>query len=448
MARILIANTPFIGHISPVLPIARALVGRGHDVRWYTGALFRERVEATGARFVPMVHAPPIGEAADEQQAAEDARRGPVERLKHDLKHAFGDSMPGQMQDLEALHQTWQPDVVLADSTFFGISLYHERYGVPYATIGIVPLPISSRDTAPFGLGILPIGSPLGRLRNGILNWAVEKLIFADVQRHLQEVRARAGFGPMRDFFLNGLSPYLYLQATVPSFEYPRSDLSPTVHFIGPVIGAPPRDYPRPAWWGELESGRPVVHVTQGTVATEAAQLIVPTIQALAEEDLLLVVTTGGQPVESIPLARLPENVRVESFIPHPLLLPHVDAMITNGGYGGVQTALAHGVPLVVAGASEDKPEVANRVQWAGVGLNLRTATPRPEQIRRAVKSILSNRRFAEQAGVLQREYARYSAPQMAAALLEKLAATGQPVQREAAAPASALHLAPEQLGS
>jgi UDP:flavonoid glycosyltransferase YjiC (YdhE family) len=42
-------------------------------------------------------------------------------------------------------------------------------------------------------------------------------------------------------------------------------------------------------------------------------------------------------------------------------LLPHVDAMVTNGGYGGVQQALAHGVPLVVTGDSEDKPEVAAR---------------------------------------------------------------------------------------
>jgi UDP:flavonoid glycosyltransferase YjiC (YdhE family) len=36
--------------------------------------------------------------------------------------------------------------------------------------------------------------------------------------------------------------------------------------------------------------------------------------------------------------------------------------MVTNGGYGGVQMALAHAVPLVVAGAKEDKPEVAGRV--------------------------------------------------------------------------------------
>ena len=36
--------------------------------------------------------------------------------------------------------------------------------------------------------------------------------------------------------------------------------------------------------------------------------------------------------------------------------------MVTNGGYGGVQLALAHGVPLVVAGNTEEKGEIAARV--------------------------------------------------------------------------------------
>ena len=52
--------------------------------------------------------------------------------------------------------------------------------------------------------------------------------------------------------------------------------------------------------------------------------------------------------------------------------------MVTNGGYGGVQFALAHGVPLVVAGDHEDKPETAARVAGSGVGRNLKTGRPTP----------------------------------------------------------------------
>ena len=63
--------------------------------------------------------------------------------------------------------------------------------------------------------------------------------------------------------------------------------------------------------------------------------------------------------------------------------------MVTNGGFGGVHYALAHDVPLVVAGDTEDKSEIAARVGWAGAGINLRTGTPTPEHIRDAVLTVL-----------------------------------------------------------
>ena len=104
---------------------------------------------------------------------------------------------------------------------------------------------------------------------------------------------------------------------------------------------------------------------------------------------MLVVATTGGP--DPAPLRRgVPPNVRLERFIPHDVLLPHVDAMVTNGGYGGVQQALAHGVPLVVAGDSEDKPEVAARVQWSGAGVNLHTGRPSPAMVARGVRRVLT----------------------------------------------------------
>jgi UDP:flavonoid glycosyltransferase YjiC (YdhE family) len=114
-----------------------------------------------------------------------------------------------------------------------------------------------------------------------------------------------------------------------------------------------------------------------------------------------VVATTGGPDPDPL-RAALPANVRVERFIPHDLLLPHVDVMVTNGGYGGVQQALAHGVPLVVAGDSEDKPEVAARVRWSGAGIDLRTGRPSPSQVAEAVRRVVGHPGYAERAGALQ----------------------------------------------
>jgi UDP:flavonoid glycosyltransferase YjiC (YdhE family) len=80
--------------------------------------------------------------------------------------------------------------------------------------------------------------------------------------------------------------------------------------------------------------------------------------------------------------------------------------MVTNGGYGGVQQALAHGVPLVVAGDSEDKPEVAARVRWSGAGIDLRSGKPAPAAIAAAVRRILADPSFRSRARALQAEIA------------------------------------------
>src|SRR6185295_18473193 len=104
---------------------------------------------------------------------------------------------------------------------------------------------------------------------------------------------------------------------------------------------------------------RPIVHVTQGTIANAAPELIAPALEALADDDVLVVVATGGRAPDSLGLRHVPRNARIAAFVSYPELLPRTAVMITNGGYGGVQMALWQGVPLVVAGASEDKPEVA-----------------------------------------------------------------------------------------
>ena len=117
-------------------------------------------------------------------------------------------------------------------------------------------------------------------------------------------------------------------------------------------------------------------------------------------------VTTGGRDVDLL-RAPLPANTFVADYIPHDVLLPLVDVMVTNGGYGAVQRALCDGVPLVVAGNTEDKPEVAARVEWFGAGVNLRTGTPSATAVGHAVREVLADDSYRRAARRLQSAYAR-----------------------------------------
>lgn len=431
MANILIGTMGFVGHINPGLPIARRLVERGHTVWWYTTRKYQSKIEATGATYVPMQAGLDFDDADLDAILPGRQQRQGIAQLKYDIKQVFLATIPGYAEDLEAVTAVFQPDVLLVDNAFGAANVLHYRTGVPWAAFGVMPLSLPSRDTAPMGLGLLPDASLLGRLRNRALNVLMNKVVFREVNAYKNTLLTGLGLPASNEGVFDSTSPFLFLQSTDPAFEYPRSDLPDQVHFIGPFLPDAPQDFVAPAWWNEMvNSPRPVVHVTQGTVSTESAQLLIPTIQALADQDVLVVVTTGGKPVETLGLATLPANVRVESFIPHYHLLPHVSIMVTNGGYGGVQIALAHGIPLVVAGATEDKPEVANRVAWSGTGINLKTNTPAPQQVRSAVQTLLSDPSYRANARALQTKLRRYDAATAASVLLERLAHTQQPVSR------------------
>jgi UDP:flavonoid glycosyltransferase YjiC (YdhE family) len=83
--------------------------------------------------------------------------------------------------------------------------------------------------------------------------------------------------------------------------------------------------------------------------------------------------------------------VRIEPFVPFTELLPLVDVMVTNGGYGGVQMALAYGVPLVGAGTTEDKMEVNARVAHSGAGVSLKVDRPTSAQVLKGVQTVLDD---------------------------------------------------------
>ncbi|TLQ41995.1 hypothetical protein FEF34_00735 [Streptomyces marianii] len=102
---------------------------------------------------------------------------------------------------------------------------------------------------------------------------------------------------------------------------------------------------------------------------------------------------------------RVPSNAYIESFIPFDALFPLADVVVANGGYGGVQLALHHGVPLVVAGGSEDKPAVAARVADFGVGVDLRTGRPEAAAVGQAVRRVLDEPAFRRRARELSADY-------------------------------------------
>ena len=394
MPSILIATMPIHGHVTPLLAVARHFTERGDRVRFVTGARFAGVVEETGAEHVPLPAEADFDDRQDWNKTfPERAALKGTKAIAHDIEHIFVRPGLPQHDAIMAAHAAEPADVVLADPAVTGGAfLLGHPSGVrpPVVMCGICPLMIGSRDTAPFGMGLMPLRGPLGRARNAALALLTDKLVLPAAHRIADQLFHRVHGRPIPFAVLDwARHADAIVQFTVPEFEYPRSDAPATLHFAGPISASGSRA-PLPPWWHELDGSRPVIHVTQGTIAnSDFGQLVGPTLEALADEDVLVAVATGGRPVASLP--PLPGNARAAEFLPYDDLLPKTDVYVTNGGYGGVQYALRYGVPLVAAGSHEDKPEVIARIAWTGVGRRLRTDTPTPAALRRAVRAVLDD---------------------------------------------------------
>ena len=433
MARFLFASIPVTAHTTNPLPIAARLVERGHDVLWYAGRAFHERIAAVGAVPVPYVEAADFGgRDVDEAFPQLAGRSGP--RLIGDaFSDVFIGQAPARVADLRPVLAAQRVDAMLSDGLMYGVGMLGELTGVPHATFGDGPLPFPEADTPPFGPGLLPLGGPVGRLRNRALDVLARRVVFRRAQLTYDRVRADLGLPPDTRPALEAVaSPLLHLQGCTPSFDYPRRHLPATVHWVGALRPDPVPGWVPPSWWDEvLAARRPVVHVSQGSLRPDLTELVVPALRALAGADVLVVVTTGGPTVDDVAAALggpLPANARVSPFVPYDLLLGRADVFVTNGGYTGVTLALAHGVPMVQAGTTEEKSEIGARIQWSGTGLRLGTTRPAAEDVRRAVHRLLGEPSFRAAAQRIRAEMAPHDAGREAATLLERLAATQAPV--------------------
>ena len=198
-------------------------------------------------------------------------------------------------------------------------------------------------------------------------------------------------------------------QSGVPGFAYPRRERNPKVQFVGamlPYKAAITRTFSQPA---KLHRYKRVILISQGTVDNkDPGKLIVPALEALKDTDALLIVTTGYCQAEALRTSYPQDNIVVEDFVDFDCILDHTDLFICNGGYGSVLLSLSKGVPLLTAGIREGKNDINAHVEYFGVGVNLRTESPKPRDIRRAAERLLSEPHWKQNVARLRDELSAY----------------------------------------
>ncbi|WP_157134724.1 glycosyltransferase [Sphingomonas sp. PAMC 26605] len=388
--RIILAATPATGHLDPVLGIAHLLRRHGHETLVLTGSAFRERVQATGAGFAAL---PPDGDCLCDigTGLADHTRLGRGAALAAELDRAFVKPMVGQFRALASLIDSYRPDGVIADHLFLGavpLMLSPPATRPFVASCGVTFLGLPREDGLPHGFGLSSAQDPAARAAEQALVTPQTEAAFGSVQARFVSTLQAIGVKP-RGSFLDVAAQHadIFWQGGLPELDYPRANLPTHIRHIG-LWPAVPQRVELPDWAERLADGRRLILVTQGTVANgDLEQLLLPTLRALAHRnDLIVIGATGGRDPTGI---IVPDNARLAANLPLDWVLPHVHALVSNGGFGTVLLALACGVPMVIAGESEDKREIAARIASSGAGLDLRTARPNQADISAGVEALL-----------------------------------------------------------
>jgi MGT family glycosyltransferase len=208
----------------------------------------------------------------------------------------------------------------------------------------------------------------------------------------------------------------LLIYMTAEPFEYPRSDWPPNVRLVGPCDWDPPTE--PPAWLEEVEA--PIVLVTTSSEFQDDGRLVRYALEGLAGEPVHVVATLpSGDPAG----VEAPGNARVLPFVPHGAILDRAACVITHGGMGATQKALARGVPVCVVPFGRDQLEVARRVEVAEAGTRLPARRLNPERLRAAVRGAL---RCKEGARKIAESYRAAGGAVAAADVLEALRREGE----------------------
>lgn len=363
--RILMVNLPFSGHTNPTLGLARGLREAGCLVDYVHAPQWRQRVEATGARFIPYDDYPAGHCRTETEFRSWAAAYDTVKRI-------------GATYDCLVYEMLFLPGKALAD-----------QLGIP-----------SFRVFSTFALdaGILEeLGATGGPYLTAIFRFP---RACAALSRRLQ-----------RRFDLR-----------YPDIARELTDNSPALNFTYTVRDFQPHDErfdpDRYAFVGSASADRieeefhfpegqdPIIYISLGTLVGLSMRLFRTLIRAFDGQAVRVI---GSLSAISKPekLGTIPANVSLHSFVPQIRVLERASLFITHGGMNSVNESIACGTPMLVLPAGNDQPLVARQVERLHLGLTTRRRGVTEARIRTMAMSILQDPGYTDAVRRLQRRQNR-----------------------------------------
>lgn len=385
MKKIAFFCIPAHGHTNPMLPVAKELVQRGNEVKFYSFNEFREKIESTGAVFVSCDSFLP---ELTEQEITNLKKVSTTEMSIQDIRTTL------QMDAfLSEEFTTFKPDVIYTDSVCFWGKLNAWKYKIPMVV-----------STSTFAFNQLS----------------------SEYMKNSPAEMADMIFGlPKLSKELKKLEPYGYKVKNVLSLVQSDNDTDSVVYtsrryqpyaksfsdhycFAGPSVFSDIMP--------DKKKERPLVYVSMGTVINERPQFYHNCIKALKDMNIDLIISCGNS-VDPQSFKNLPDHIKIYPRVNQLEILSKADAFITHCGMNSVSESLYMATPMILFPQTGEQCAVARRAYEIGAGTYLKKETV--NNIKKAVQEILDTKAYADAAAACSADFRSCGGPSLAADFIE-----------------------------
>lgn len=365
MSKIVFFCIPASGHTNPTLEVVKELIRCGHEVLYYSYDIMRERIEATGAKYV----------SCDTYDCEQKLHPEDAARIGKDVAFstnilvettlALGEKVCEDMKE-------YQPDCIVADSMAVWGKAIALRLGIPF---------VSSTTTFAFNKE----SSKVMKQRFGDL---VKLMIsMPKINKNIQRLQ-KAGypFKNILDLIQNDVHTNTIVY-TSKAFQPCSETFTEKYCFVGPSIREAKEEFPA--------SKKKTVYISMGTVNNVMVEFYQNCIAALKETGYRVIMSVGDL-TDISELGQLPENFIVKKSVDQIAVLRHTDIFLTHCGMNSASEGLYFEVPLIMYPQTAEQGGVAKRVSDVGAGIYLENVAP--EAIRAAVEQVLENDTYRDNA--------------------------------------------------
>jgi UDP:flavonoid glycosyltransferase YjiC (YdhE family) len=381
--RILFTTTAGIGHLHPLVPLARAAQAAGHQVKVAAPASLGSVLAGRDLQQLELPGYGPEQLARVEEVMRRLGPPGPGAEVPM-FREVFGwAKTAATLEGMRRAVARWEPELVVHEAAELSGPLAAEEAGIAHATVAIGlrqtltnVLPYAAEGAAELATSI---GLPPDPEARRILDAPYATLVPASLE-----------------------APGTAMPAVV--VRYRLTD----IHNGGPSPS--------------FDGAGPLIWIALGTETWRIPGLperLVPLIRHVTEAlpHVRFLLTTGAADASA---PTLPANVHVASYIPQEAILGACDAVLGHGGFNTTIAALSRGIPLVLTPLFATD-QFDNAARLAARGAAVAVTDPDPIVLGHALERSLTEPSLAIEAERLADEMAALPTPSNA---LERLAAT------------------------